>query len=175
MAKVKGPLMSLEASGTVGGTITFDKRGFVRQRVIPANPQSEAQGNVRQMLLGTQRALSLLGAAVIAAVKTIAPTSYRWNAYLLQQVLGPGNSEFEAARTAFNALGASDRANWNARATALGISEQTIPYATDAPVSPGLALFAISRALFRLGLNVVAGTPAAANYDAWGDYFETAV
>ena len=174
MAKVKGPLMSLEASGTVGDTITFDKRGFVRQRVIPANPQTDLQGNQRQMLLGTQRALRLLGAAVIDALKSIAPTSYRWNAYALQQVIGPGSSEFEASRAAFAALPAADRDNWEARAVALGLTAQSIAYATDPPVSPGLALFAISRALYRLGINTPAGAPAAANFDAWGDYFESA-
>ena len=101
MAKVKGPLMSLEASGTVADTITFDKRGFVRNRVIPANPKSATQGNVRQKLLAIQKALKSIGATVITAVKTIAPTSYRWNSYLLQQVIGAGSSEYDASVTAF--------------------------------------------------------------------------
>lgn len=173
MAKAIGPLMSMSASGTIGGTITFDKRGFVRQRVVPTNPKSDAQGNVRQMLLAVQKALTLLGAAAIAGVKTVAPVAYRWNSYLLSQVLGSGSETFEASRTAYAALGAPDRANWEARAAALGITQQSVTYAADAPISPGLALFAVSRALFNLGLNVVAGAPAAANYDAWGDYFES--
>ena len=173
MPKVKGPLMSMEASGTLGDTITFDRRGFVRQRVIPTNPQSDAQGNVRQMLLAVHKALTLLGATVIAAVRTVAPTAYRWNSYLLSQVIGSGSEAFEAARTAYLALGAPDRVNWDARAAALGITQQTIPYASDDPISPGLALFAVSRALFLLGFNVAAGAPAAPNYDAWGDYFES--
>src|ERR1043165_9281127 len=105
MAKVKGPLMSMEASGTVGDTITFDKRGFVRQRVIPTNPQSDSQGNTRQKLLAVQKALRFIGAAVIAAVKTIAPTSYRWNSYMLQQTLGSSNADIDASLTAFAALG----------------------------------------------------------------------
>lgn len=173
MPKVTGPLMSMSASGTIGNTITFDKRGFVRQRVVPANPKSDAQGNVRQMLLAVQKALTLLGAAAIAAVKTVAPVAYRWNSYLLSQVIGSGSEAFEASRAAYLALGAPDRANWEARAAALGITQQTVEYASDDPISPGLALFAVSRALFLLGFNVAAGTPAAANYDAWGDYFES--
>lgn len=171
MAKVTGPLMSMQASGTLGDTITFDKRGFVRNRVIPANPQSDAQGNVRQMLLGVQKALSKLGATAIAAVKTLAPTSYRWNSYLLQQVIGPNSSEFEASRTAFAALTAPQRAAWDASAMALGLTTQTITYATDAAISPGLALFAVSRVLFGLGINVAAGTPAADNNDEWATFY----
>jgi hypothetical protein len=138
----------MSASGTVGGTITFDKRGFVRQRVIPANPQSDLQGNVRQMLLGVQKALSRIGATVIAAVKSVAPVSYRWNAYLLQLSIGPNSAEFEASKTAYAAMSAPERTAWDAAAVALGLTEQSIVYATDAPISAGLALFAVSRALW---------------------------
>jgi hypothetical protein len=173
MPKVIGPLMSMSASGTIGNTITFDKRGFVRQRVIPTNPRSDEQGNVRQKLLAVQKTLTLLGATVIAAVKTLAPVAYRWNSYLLSQVIGASSATFDASRAAFAALTAPQRADWDTRAAALGITEQNIEYATDAAVSPGLALFAVSQALFNLGLNIGAGTPAAANSDAWGDYFES--
>ncbi|MBA7647915.1 hypothetical protein ES703_55694 [subsurface metagenome] len=50
MAKTKGPLFSLDASGTVAGLITFSQwkgRSYVRQHVIPLNPQSTKQVNVR--------------------------------------------------------------------------------------------------------------------------------
>lgn len=173
MAKVQGPLMSMSASGTIGDSITFDKRGFVRNRVIPANPQTPAQGNVRQMLLGVQKALTRLGATVIDAVKTLAPTTYRWNSFLLQQVLGANSAEFEASRTAFNALAPADKANYETRAGQLGLVDQLLVYASDPPITAGLQLFAVSRALFLLGINVEDGAPSAANFDAWGDYYES--
>lgn len=50
MAKVKGPLLSLEASGTIRKTIVFSQwkgRNYVRGHVIPFNPQSSKQTNVR--------------------------------------------------------------------------------------------------------------------------------
>lgn len=53
MARTTGPLMSLDASGTVAGTIVFSKwkgRNYVRQRVIPSNPRSPAQVGVRAMM-----------------------------------------------------------------------------------------------------------------------------
>jgi hypothetical protein len=53
MAKVTGPLMSMDASGTVGKTLTFGKwkgRNYVRQRVIPSNPKSASQLGVRSMM-----------------------------------------------------------------------------------------------------------------------------
>ncbi|KKM52353.1 hypothetical protein LCGC14_1554890, partial [marine sediment metagenome] len=52
MAIVYGPLMSLDASGTVGKAITFSKwkgRNYVRERVIPSNPKSGAQTGRRAM------------------------------------------------------------------------------------------------------------------------------
>lgn len=50
MAKVKGPLFSLEASGSIKKTIVYSQwkgRNYVRQHTIPFNPQSEKQVNVR--------------------------------------------------------------------------------------------------------------------------------
>jgi len=59
MAKVNGPLMSMDASGTLAGTIVYSKwkgRNYVRNRVIPKNPKSASQVGVRSMFrfLATQ-------------------------------------------------------------------------------------------------------------------------
>lgn len=53
MAVVKGPLFSLDASGSVAGAIVFSKwkgRNYVRQRVIPSNPKSGGQVGRRAMM-----------------------------------------------------------------------------------------------------------------------------
>jgi len=53
MVRLYGPLMSLDASGTIADAVTFSKwkgRNYARQRVIPANPQSVLQVAVRQMM-----------------------------------------------------------------------------------------------------------------------------
>jgi len=53
MVKVYGPLMGLDASGSLASAITFSKckgRNYVRQRVIPANPKSVLQVAVRVMM-----------------------------------------------------------------------------------------------------------------------------
>lgn len=170
MAKVTGPLMSMEASGTVGKTITFDRRGFVRTRVIPTNPKSDSQGNARQKLLAVQKALRFLGATVVAAVKSLAPTAYRWNSYLVAQVIGASSADFDASTTAWNALTSGQRTSWDTEAATLGLTSQSIIYASDTAISGGHALFAVARALYRLGLNTSAGAPGAANYAAWGTY-----
>lgn len=53
MAGVKGPLFSLDASGSVGDAIVYAKwkgRNYVRRHAIPANPKSVGQVSVRSML-----------------------------------------------------------------------------------------------------------------------------
>ena len=52
MARTTGPLFSLTARGTIADTLTYSAwRGipYVRSRVIPANPQSVAQTEVRNI------------------------------------------------------------------------------------------------------------------------------
>jgi len=52
MAKITGPLLSLGAGGTIGKAMTFSKWkgvGYVRQRVVPANPQTTAQTLTRDV------------------------------------------------------------------------------------------------------------------------------
>lgn len=52
MVKVNAPAMSLDASGSLAGTLVFSKwkgRNYVRQLVKPANPRSGGQVGVRAM------------------------------------------------------------------------------------------------------------------------------
>jgi len=53
MARVKGPLLSFDASGQLGKTVVFmNWKGIkdVRQHVVPANPKTEAQQAQRSKL-----------------------------------------------------------------------------------------------------------------------------
>lgn len=53
MARVNGPLMSMDASGALGGAVVFSKwkgRNYVRQLVKPANPRSGGQISMRAAL-----------------------------------------------------------------------------------------------------------------------------
>lgn len=50
MARTTGPLLSMDASGSVGDALTFAKwkgRNYVRRYAIPANPRSVAQVSIR--------------------------------------------------------------------------------------------------------------------------------
>lgn len=52
MARVTGPLMSFDASGTLAKSMVFAKwrgRNYVRRHAIPANPRSINQIGIRSM------------------------------------------------------------------------------------------------------------------------------
>lgn len=53
MTRVQGPLFSVTASGTIGDAIVYSNwKGlpYVRSRVIPANPRTDAQQSQRTLL-----------------------------------------------------------------------------------------------------------------------------
>lgn len=87
MALVNGPLFSLDASGTIGDTITFAKwkgRNYVRERVIPSNPKSGAQTGRRCMFKFLTQAWSSIAAGDQATFQDLADdiVASPFNAYL---------------------------------------------------------------------------------------------
>lgn len=87
MVKVLGPMMSFDASGTIGNIATFSKwkgRPYVRQRVVPANPKSVLQVSTRAMMKFLSQAWAGVGATpkgswdTLAAATQISP----FNAYI---------------------------------------------------------------------------------------------
>ncbi len=167
MAKVTGALFSLEASGKFANALVFDRRGYVRRYKRPTDPQTAAQGNVRQVMLAAQRAIGTTGTTTQDHVKEQAPTEYRWNSYLVQQIIGQNSAQWDASLAAFNALDAADQDAWTAEATSLGIPEISIPYAGDPAIPAGAALFALSRTLYHLGIHAGTGPPDGTNAAAW--------
>ena len=87
MALVTGPLLSLEASGQVAGSIVFSKwkgRPYVRQLVRPSNPKSAGQVSTRAMFRFLASAWASMTTAQqatwesLAAADTVSP----FNAYM---------------------------------------------------------------------------------------------
>lgn len=99
MAKLDGPLMSMGASGSIGGILTFGSnkgRNFVRQLVIPANPQSAAQTGVRSAMKWIGQEWAQLSA----------PNQATWETRAAQTNISPFN--------AFSSLGMDNWSNGKA-------------------------------------------------------------
>lgn len=68
MPALTGPLLSIDASGTIAKTITYSRwRGikYARQRVIPANPNSTDQQAIRSVFSNLNRIWLYLGAYAV--------------------------------------------------------------------------------------------------------------
>jgi len=165
MALTTGPLMSMVASGQFGSSIVFDKRGRARVYVIPANPQSEGQGDVRQKLAACQAVLKNLDASAITLIKAVAPTPYLWNSFSVQQCVGSGGSVWTAAAAAWTALAAGEKTSWDTAFAALIVPD--IAYKAMTDVTDGEAGFHVAYGLFNAGAITAPGVPGAANFAAW--------
>lgn len=170
MAKVTGPLMSMDASGSVGGTLTFSKwvgRSYVRHLVIPSNPQTADQMTVRN-------AFSVMGKATAWAGKTsemgdgrsetdatllqqIAPADQRWNGYVVSIMTQTSAAAYQNAMSAYSALDETAKTDWDDAAEALSPSIAPAPQkseggVTEDPISAGNVFFIYQWALYVAGI-----------------------
>ena len=154
MAKVINPLLSGSASGQLGHMMTFDKRGYVRQYVVPSNPQTVGQMAVRNTLGDLQRELKLLGSVLRAELKTAFGT--RWNSVIIGELMANGNAALIAYTAEHTAFIAGDKTDWS-----------TADGATPLVVAKGALLYACASAVYdialRMGAVVSLTLPAAAN------------
>jgi len=154
MAKVINPLLSGSASGQIGHMMTFDKRGYVRQYVVPLNPQSVNQMAVRNTLGDLQRSLKTLGAILRAQLK--AGFGYRWNSVIIGELMANDNAVLDAFVAEFQAFAAPQIAEW---ATA----DTSVPVL----LVDGQSLYACASAAYdialRLGVTLTLTLPAEAN------------
>ena len=170
MAKVTGPLMSIDASGKFGGTIVFSKwkgRNVVRQLVVPANPNSAGQEAARNRtrvtgaLHGWVNATSMLAPNQTLTdklrIKAVTPGGFAWNGFLTQTLIGSGGLTYNAAQTAYDALTAPQKAAWEAA------TDDLVPVINDVyqtiegggagtPITDGEVFFILQYGLSLLGL-----------------------
>ena len=154
MAKVINPLLSGSASGQLGGMMTFDKRGYVRQYVIPSNPKSVDQMAVRNSMGDIQRELKLLGVVLRAELK--AGFGYRWNSLIIGELMANTQAAYLAYKAEYTAFTSPQKADW---VTADG--------ATPVAKAKGELLYCVASAAYdisiRLGVVLTLTEPAAAN------------
>lgn len=181
MARVTGPLMSMEASGTIGKTLTFANwvgRQYVRRWTRPSNPQTADQMDQRN-------AFSVIGVGISwankclqinsstaktdeAAYRDKTPSGMRWNGYIQKVLTGSGAAGYKAAKLAWDAL--SNKAAWETTAAGLTPPVQSAPQykeggASDVAATPGEALFIMNYGLYLIGASSAAptGTPPTYN------------
>jgi len=176
MVKLRAPMMSLGASGSIGNSITFSKwkgRAYARELVVPSNPKSGLQTGFRKMFgfLSQQW----------ASVSTVDQASWddqadaivasAFNAYMKANQLRWRN--FSPPSQAQGVSGAGDQVAWNTvpDATA-GVDSVTIDWdITTANDGWGLIIYRSLSTGFTPSLaNCVAIVPAGTTgADTWLD------
>lgn len=134
MAKVNGPFMSLDASGTFANTLTASKwkgRPYMRLRVTPSNPKTAGQLAVRS-ILGTlaKAARAVLtsfadvlgvGSLFFVTARNLAPSGQSWISWM-QKVM---YSLFDTVATLFGTATGTVQGYYNTEAIASGLSSYT--------------------------------------------------
>ena len=180
MARVTGPLMSMEASGTIGNTLTFANwvgRQYVRRWTRPSNPQTADQMDQRN-------AFSVIGVGVSQASKCLqvnssttktdeqafrekTPSGMRWNGYIQKVLTGSGAAGYNVAKAAWDAL--PDQSQWETTAAGLTPPVQSAPQylaggASGTGATPGEVLFIMNYGLYLIGASSAAPTATPPTY-----------
>jgi len=184
--------MSLDASGTVGNTAVFSKwngRNYVRLRVIPFNPQSDAQNLARVAIGAIGKATKAVftkfhtgytnGSQFYIDAVGVAPTGQSWNSHLLKVLIGVGQAAFSASHTAYAALGGTPQGVYDTAANLAGIVPFSFGYGSITTVSKGELLYMlVDYAISTLGYTLSAGTlssPDAGGLSDFVDYLQANV
>jgi hypothetical protein len=175
MAKVSGPLMSMDARGKFGGTIVFSGwkgRPTVRQLVTPSNPQSANQQIARNIVRvgGAAQHFANLstdqGAGRLitdkAALQAAAPSGQAWNGTLVKAMTGAGQVNYDAAVVAYTALTGGEKTTWDNAAAGLAPAFPAVNQvgAGGVPATPmvaGKAFFIYQYGLYILGIAAAPG------------------
>lgn len=143
MAKVTGPLMSIEASGQFAKSITFDKRGFARGYTTPSNPRTVSQQATRLAMKAAQTIAKHLGSA--AREKLRQTYGYRWNAQLLGAALGTNLENYNAAMAEYALITEDTLAVLSDAADAISVTNITVPESEEV-VTGAQAIYVILKA-----------------------------
>jgi hypothetical protein len=152
MAKVSGPLFSLEARGKIADAVVyFPWKGLhvVRQWLAPANPQSADQGDQRLICGALGRATSVVGTAnaFAAEVRTYMDAGLTWPSaiakWMIDNIVNDGTA-WDALVTEYEAHTA--KTDWDAEAAALNIQQFDVAYKGCADLAaPGAILYCLAK------------------------------
>jgi len=169
--------MSFGASGKLAESLVyFSWKGIssVRQYIIPANPQSAGQGDIRLVIGGTGKAAgkNVVDSAYHGQMKTldVIPAQQTKQSYLVQYIkdnfLGGSGATMTANYVAELAAvtGHTAYTSFAAGADALTLTDTDIPYASIDPFEKELGLYLLARAAIALGFT---GSPYTKTLSAW--------
>lgn len=166
MARVVLPLLGVSATGKLGQAIVYmpiphARQGLtsVRKWLIPKNPQSEAQGDVRLKTKAVGYGMGFIvdAATLQTQIAAVTPAGNIWNAYFLGKCFGASFANIDAALVAWDT--AANSSEWTSVADSLGMLDQDITYASIDPITKGEVCFIHADAAKDLGLAIAPVAP----------------
>ena len=184
MAKVDGPLFSLEARGKIGDAVVYfpwKGRHVVRQWLKPTQPNSIKQGYVRAAMKAIGKAIKeilttakgdAVDSALYAYYTDIAPAGQNWNGHLAKgfcDLLQAGNvlvtGSFTDLVDAFSSLSADPGSSFADAATALGMVDFAFGYGYTDNIPAGMQLYFAALAAYNQSVHDSA--PYDTDPDSW--------
>jgi len=184
MAKVDGPLFSLEARGKIADAMVFfpwKGRRVVRQWLKPTNPKSTKQGYLRAALKAIGKFMAKVGnigdgdaldSVVYQAATSSADAGMNWNAWLgggFLDALQTGNTLVTGSLTdlvdVYSSLNTTDLAAWASEASALGMVDFAFGYGYTTNIPAGLQLFFGAHACY--SKSIIGTAPYNTDPDSW--------
>ena len=184
MAKVDGPLFSLEARGKIADAMVFfpwKGRHIVRQWLKPTNPKSTTQGYLRACMkaigkwakkIGNTNDGDALDSKVYQACTSSAVAGMNWNAWIVAGFLNAmqsANTYVTASLTdmvaIYSSLNTTDLAAWASEATALGMIDFAFGYGYTTSIPAGLQLFFGAHACY--SQSIIGTAPYNTDPDSW--------
>lgn len=157
MAKVVGPLLSLGASKSVGGALTFSNwKGLntVRIKSNPSNPRTLDQMASRGFFAagGKVTKRTHLTGDVVSYTKTKTPAQMSWASVFIREMMGTNNINIKAAKTAYNLpANSAKKTLFDTAAAAASIESVDLDGTPNTQVPAGLSLWAAYDGSHRLG------------------------
>lgn len=160
MAKVDGPLMSLEARGKIADAIVFfpwKGRHAVRQWLKPTQPHTTKQGYVRTAMYAIGKWIKQIWSisgddavnSKVYSLNTVAcPAAMNWNAFaaegFLNRLVAAGvfvTASFAALVAAYSTLATAVLTAFKTNATLLGMQDFAFDYGYTTNVEAGCQLY----------------------------------
>lgn len=186
MAKVDGPLFSIEARGKIADALVYfpwKGRHVVRQWLKPTQPNSTNQGYIRSAMYAIgkmiKKIMSLSGGDALDSklytlLTSAVPPGLNWNAYQAQgflDLLQTGGTfvlgSFTDLIVAYSSLVSTALTAFQTEATALGMSDFTFNYGYTTAIEAGCQLY--FGALSAYHNSIFATAPYNTDPDSWVD------
>jgi len=172
MAKVKGPLMSMEASGKVGNAIVFSVwkgSAYVRKWLKPKNAMSDAQAIIRVVQAGVGASCGKVKVTSAYEGQLITlnriPSGQSKQSFLVKYVRDHYcklAADYTSILAAYNAHTA--KTDFESSALEIGLIDFNLSYGSAVTFPAGLGLYMLALTAIALGFT---GTPYSVAIGSW--------